>query len=101
VHGDRVVPQARSHFVTQTIDPATAQQAASDAATTRVQTWLGDFEAALLERDVERAAAMFAAESFWRDLVAFTWNITTVEAGRASRSCCGPPWTAPIRAASA
>ncbi len=22
---------------------------------------------------------MFAATSFWRDLVAFTWNITTVE----------------------
>ena len=29
--------------------------------------------------DVERAAGMFAAKSFWRDLVAFTWNITTVE----------------------
>ena len=26
-----------------------------------------------------RAAGMFAATSFWRDLVAFTWNITTVE----------------------
>jgi len=65
--------------VTQTIDPASAQQAAPDAATTRVQTWLGDFQAALVDRDVERAAAMFAAESFWRDLVAFTWNITTVE----------------------
>ena len=28
------------------------------------------------------AAALFATDSYWRDLVAFTWNITTVE-GRA------------------
>jgi putative flavoprotein involved in K+ transport len=30
-------------------------------------------------RDVARAAGMFAATSFWRDLISFTWNITTVE----------------------
>ncbi|MBX6767668.1 MAG: NAD(P)/FAD-dependent oxidoreductase, partial [Actinomadura rubrobrunea] len=46
---------------------------------TRVQTWLADFEAALAARDTARAAAMFAPESYWRDLVAFTWNIKTVE----------------------
>ena len=34
---------------------------------------------ALRARDVARAAGMFAATSFWRDLVSFTWNITTVE----------------------
>ena len=28
---------------------------------------------------MERAAGMFAARSFWRDLVAFSWNLTTVE----------------------
>ena len=27
----------------------------------------------------DRAAGLFGAASFWRDLVAFTWNITTVE----------------------
>jgi putative flavoprotein involved in K+ transport len=45
----------------------------------RVDRWLADFEAALAARDVERAAGMFATESYWRDLVAFSWNLTTVE----------------------
>ncbi|WP_041841184.1 flavin-containing monooxygenase [Actinoplanes friuliensis] len=48
----------------------------------RVEAWLAEFETALRDRDVERAAALFGVESFWRDLVAFSWNITTVE-GRA------------------
>ena len=45
----------------------------------RAEHWLADFEAALAARDAERAAALFAPASFWRDLVAFTWNLTTVE----------------------
>lgn len=45
----------------------------------RVDAWLERFEAALTARDVETAARMFATESYWRDLVAFTWNIKTVE----------------------
>ena len=56
-------------------DPAASVRAAADLA----GTWLGGLEAALVERDVPRAAGLFAARSFWRDLVAFTWNITTVE----------------------
>lgn len=42
-------------------------------------TWLEGFEDALTSGDVDRAAGMFAATSYWRDLVAFSWNITTVE----------------------
>jgi putative flavoprotein involved in K+ transport len=45
----------------------------------RVDSWLAEFEAALAARDVERAAALFAPVSFWRDLVSFTWNLVTVE----------------------
>ncbi|GAB3712317.1 flavin-containing monooxygenase [Nocardiopsis oceani] len=45
----------------------------------RVDAWLADFDAALTARDTRRAAGMFAATSFWRDLVAFTWNLRTVE----------------------
>jgi len=45
----------------------------------RVDAWLADFEAALGVRDIGQVAAMFAMDSFWRDLVAFTWNIKTVE----------------------
>jgi putative flavoprotein involved in K+ transport len=45
----------------------------------RTDAWLAAFEDALTARDVDRAAGMFAATSFWRDLIAFSWNITTVE----------------------
>jgi putative flavoprotein involved in K+ transport len=56
-----------------------AEAGAAGSATDRAQAWLSAFEEALAARDVARAAAMFATESYWRDLVAFTWNITTVE----------------------
>lgn len=45
----------------------------------QVRTWLDDFEAALAARDVEAVTDMFAPESYWRDLVTFTWNLKTVE----------------------
>ncbi len=50
-----------------------------DAAQARVDQWLADFESALTASDIDAAAQLFAPESFWRDLIAFTWNITTVE----------------------
>ncbi|GHH32726.1 flavin-containing monooxygenase [Lentzea cavernae] len=56
--------------MTQTMD-RTAQA--------RVDDWLAGFEAALRARDADAAAGMFATDSYWRDLVAFTWNIKTVE----------------------
>jgi putative flavoprotein involved in K+ transport len=59
--------------MTQTLDTPT------QAPTQRAERWLHDFEEALRARDVPRAAAMFAATSFWRDLISFSWNITTVE----------------------
>ncbi|TMS51290.1 NAD(P)/FAD-dependent oxidoreductase [Mycobacterium sp. DBP42] len=45
----------------------------------RVDAWLADFESALADRDVARVVGKFAIDSFWRDLVAFTWNLKTVE----------------------
>jgi len=59
-----------------------------DAPTTTqadAETWFRDFENALVAGDIAAASAMFLADSYWRDLVAFTWNITTVE-GRAGVS---------------
>jgi putative flavoprotein involved in K+ transport len=55
------------------VDPqvSTPQQA--------VATWLEDFNTALAARDADAAAGLFATTSFWRDLVALTWNIKTVE----------------------
>jgi putative flavoprotein involved in K+ transport len=37
------------------------------------------FDEALSQGDTEACAELFAVDSFWRDLVAFTWNIKTVE----------------------
>ncbi|TXH82003.1 MAG: NAD(P)/FAD-dependent oxidoreductase [Rhizobium sp.] len=47
--------------------------------TTRIQTLLDQFSAALTAGRVDEAVSMFAEECYWRDLVAFTWNIKTVE----------------------
>src|SRR4051812_25074974 len=41
--------------------------------------WLADFERALTARDLDAATALFADDCYWRDLIAFTWNIVTVE----------------------
>lgn len=60
--------------MTQTMEPATQLTAQE-----RVEAWLADFEAALAVRDVDRVVQKFAVDSFWRDLVAFTWNIKTLE----------------------
>jgi putative flavoprotein involved in K+ transport len=62
--------------MTQTIDARTAAAMSPQA---RIDAWLADFELALASRDVERLVGKFAVDSFWRDLVAFTWNIKTVE----------------------
>ncbi len=62
--------------MTQTID---ARPIAAQSPQERVDTWLADFEAALADRDIDRVVGKFATDSFWRDLVAFTWNIKTLE----------------------
>ncbi|MBF6412050.1 flavin-containing monooxygenase [Nocardia cyriacigeorgica] len=61
--------------MTRTLEPTPDTQTPRQ----RVDAWLRDFEMALADRDVEAAAAMFALDGFWRDLVAFTWNIKTLE----------------------
>lgn len=58
-------------------DTTTAPEQRTAAET--VDAWLDDFNTALQDRDASAAAGLFAATSFWRDLVSLTWNITTVE----------------------
>ena len=41
--------------------------------------WLADFSTALARNDIDAAVGLFEPESYWRDLVAFTWNIRTQE----------------------
>ncbi|OAN32678.1 FAD-dependent oxidoreductase [Mycolicibacterium iranicum] len=62
--------------MTSTLDPQTTTDLTPQQ---RIDAWLADFEAALAVRDIERVVGMFAVDSFWRDLVSFTWNIKTLE----------------------
>mgnify|MGYP000284685966 CR=1 FL=1 len=45
----------------------------------RVEDWLARFDDALRAGDAIAAANLFAVDGFWRDLVAFTWNLKTFE----------------------
>ncbi len=47
--------------------------------TAQIQQWLSDFGGALSRGDFGRAASMFGDDSYWRDLVSFTWNLKTAE----------------------
>ncbi len=44
-----------------------------------VTAWLADFDNALRAGSTAAATALFADDSYWRDLVSFTWNIKTME----------------------
>jgi len=44
-----------------------------------VDRWLAGLDAALQARDIDAALALFEEDSYWRDFVAFTWNLKTLE----------------------
>jgi len=46
---------------------------------TEVDQWLSRFDEALSAGDAAAVAELFLDDSYWRDLVAFTWNLKTVE----------------------
>ncbi len=60
-----------------TDSPSHASQAAG--------AWLAAFAAALERSDIDAAVALFEDQSYWRDLVTFTWNIRTQEGPAAIR----------------
>ncbi len=75
VDGDPPVTQ-KEHDMTDTLErPGTEAASAAD----RADAWLSDLSEAMAAHDVDRAVGMFATASYWRDLVAFTWNLVTVE----------------------
>ena len=39
--------------------------------------WLKAFESALVANDMIAVDKLFAEDSYWRDLVAFTWRLST------------------------
>src|SRR3954465_5789699 len=53
------------------------ERPAAGAAET-VERWLAAFNGALEKGDTAAVSELFLETSFWRDLVALTWNLTTV-----------------------
>ena len=45
--------------------------------------WLDRFAAALAANDADRLASLFRDDSHWRDVLAFTWHLTTVNGASA------------------
>ncbi len=48
-------------------------------ATAQSARWLASFADSLQRQDIPAVLALFGDDSYWRDLVSFTWNIVTVE----------------------
>ncbi len=51
----------------------------ADTPSETANRWLLQFGSALAAPDPAAAAGLFAADGFWRDLLAFTWNVKTLE----------------------
>nr|MBP6817612.1 NAD(P)/FAD-dependent oxidoreductase [Burkholderiaceae bacterium] len=51
----------------------------SPGATGQATDWLAGLDRALAGPDIAAALALFGDECYWRDLVAFTWNVKTLE----------------------
>ena len=49
------------------------------AGTDTARSWLAALEDALAAGNADAAAELFAEESYWRDFLAFTWNLKTLE----------------------
>ena len=57
----------------------------NDPTTVQAAAWLAQLDRALAHADIAAAVALFDDECYWRDLVAFTWNIVTLESRDAIR----------------
>ncbi|MCB9150233.1 MAG: NAD(P)/FAD-dependent oxidoreductase [Caldilineaceae bacterium] len=51
----------------------------NDPVTAQATQWLTQLDHALTHADIPTALALFADECYWRDLLAFTWSIVTME----------------------
>ncbi|MCA1645547.1 MAG: NAD(P)/FAD-dependent oxidoreductase [Chloroflexi bacterium] len=54
-------------------------ETATTTPTATVVRWLNGWEHALKSGELGAVTALFHEDSYWRDLVSFTWNIVTVE----------------------
>jgi hypothetical protein len=51
----------------------------TESAATAAENWLAQFERALAEPDDVLLKTLFHTDSYWRDVLALTWHIKTVE----------------------
>jgi hypothetical protein len=51
----------------------------TESAAAAAENWLAQFERALAEPDDVLLKTLFHADSYWRDVLALTWRIKTVE----------------------
>src|SRR5690349_7209057 len=56
--------------------------AAAESLTSVASKWLANFERALSAREEAAIAALFHADSHWRDVLALTWRIGTLSGAR-------------------
>ncbi len=61
---------------------ASVIEPSADTAMTEAAAWLSSFSQSLGRGEGEAVAALFVDDCYWRDLVAFSWTLVTVE-GRA------------------
>ena len=52
---------------------------AAEQARRQAETWLFEFEAALRSRDPVRIGSLFHADCHWRDVLAFTWHLSSAK----------------------
>lgn len=57
--------------------------------TQKIQNWLAELKSILQSDQPQNAAELFDENGFWRDLVALTWNIKTVEGRQSIRDMLG------------
>src|SRR5262249_46837057 len=57
-------------------DQSVLSRASVESEDAVVRQWLGSLEAALRDTSTSAIAALFARDSHWRDLLAFTWSLT-------------------------
>ena len=58
---------------------AMAPNETSSAEYLAVNQWLKALDEALSSADAQATASLFEPDGFWRDMISFTWNITTME----------------------
>ena len=70
--------------MSETLEAPTAPTASVPSARAVASRWLAEFGAALEQRDPDRIRRLFLPDGWWRDLLAFTWDLRTLRGADAA-----------------